>query len=133
MATDILIVDDDKQICNVLNQFCKNMGCFKNIIFAHDGVAAANKLKNQKFDVIILDLNLPKISGVDVIKEIVENKRSLNLIANIIVISGSLEKEKMDKLISYKCRNFLTKPFDEATFQEKVLKVLKGSAPPTHS
>ncbi|MDO9184182.1 MAG: response regulator [Bacteriovorax sp.] len=130
MAKDILIVDDDKQICKILGQFCKNMGCFTNIVLAHDGAMAAAKLNNQKFDVIILDINLPKRSGIDVLKEIAENKQSVNDPANIIVISGSMEKDKMEKILAYKCRNFLVKPFDEASFQEKVLKILQTPPAP---
>jgi two-component system chemotaxis response regulator CheY len=126
LAKDILIVDDDKMICKVLNQYCINMGCFNNIVFAADGALAAIKLKNQKFDIIILDINLPKRSGIDVLQEISEDKRSINDPANVIIISGSMEKEKMAKIISYGCRNFLVKPFDEASFQEKILKLLKS-------
>lgn len=124
MAKDILIVDDDKNICKVLKDYSTQMGCFNNIIFAHDGPTAFNKLMNQKFDVIILDINLPKKSGVDVLKELFNEKRALNSPANVIIISGSMEKENLTKILSCGTKNFLVKPFDEAAFQEKVLKVL---------
>jgi len=124
LAKDILIVDDDKNICKVLHQYCVNMGCFNNIVVAHDGSLAAAKLDNQKFDVIILDLNLPKRSGLDILKEMAKNKRSKNDTAHVVVISGSLEKDKIQEIVACGCRNFLVKPFDEASFQEKVLKLL---------
>lgn len=128
LAKDILIIDDDKKVCKVLQQFCINMGCFQNIVFAHDGTVAANKLHNQKFDVIFLDINLPKRSGIDVLKEIYEEKRPVNHPSNMIMISGSLEPDKIEKIVSYGCRNFLVKPFEEAGFQEKVLKILKSKS-----
>lgn len=126
MAKDILIVDDDKEVCKVLHQYCVNMGCFNNILFAHDGALAAIKLNNQKFDVIVLDINLPKRSGIDILKEMSENKRSNNEPANIIIISELIEKENITKIVSYGSRSFLVKPFNEASFQEKVLKILKS-------
>lgn len=129
MAKDVLIADSDKATCRILQQYCFNMGCFNNLIFAFDGVMASNKLKNQKFDVIILDINLPKRSGVDILKEIFEDKRPLNLISNFIMISDLIEKEKLEKLVSFGAKNFLVKPIEEAAFQEKVLKILKAKIP----
>jgi YesN/AraC family two-component response regulator len=101
------------------------MGCFDPAVKASDGVLASGKLKNQSFDIIILDINMPKRSGVETLKELAADKRAVNKAANVIVISGFLEKEKMEAIISCGCRNFLVKPFDEASFQEKVLKVLQ--------
>lgn len=125
MAKNILIADDDKQICKVLHQYCTNMGCFDNIIVANDGAMAATKLKNQKFDVILMDVNMPKRTGVDVLNEIFIDKRALNLMTDVIIVSGTLDKTQIAKLASFGCKNFLIKPFDEKDFQEKVLKVLK--------
>lgn len=124
MAKDILIVDDDKNICKILHQYCINMGCFNNIVVAHDGSVGSAKLDNQKFDVIILDINMPKRSGIDILRDMSKSKNSKNQTANVVVITGSLEKEKMQEIIACGCRNFLVKPFDEASFQEKVLKML---------
>jgi len=36
------------------------MGCFKNIVLANDGITATQKLRNQKFSLILLDMNMPK-------------------------------------------------------------------------
>lgn len=121
---DVLVVDDDKQILKVLQMYLNNMGCFANIVLAQDGITASNKLNNQKFDLILLDLNLPKKSGLEIIKEIAENKRSVNALKNIIVVSGTLEKDKIEKILGFGVKHFLVKPFDEEHFQEKVLKVM---------
>lgn len=126
---DVLIIDDEKNIIQVLKDYCERMGCFDKIIVANEGSLAANKLVNQKFDLILLDLTLPKKSGVDIVKEIADSKQSLNQIKDIVIISGTLEKEKLTKLISMGIKHFVTKPFDEATFQEKILKVLATNSP----
>ncbi len=122
----LLIVDDEKNICKVLKDYADHMGCFNPIVFAQDGAIAGSKLKNQKFDLILLDMNLPKRSGSELIKEIFEDKRSLNKIENILIVSGTLDKALITNLLSMGCKNFLTKPFTEADFQEKILKMIKN-------
>lgn len=124
---DVLIIDDDKNICEVLKAYCENMGCFKNILIANDGLMASHKLRNQRFSLILLDMNLPKKSGMDLINEFTDS--DLNQKDSIIVVSGTLEKEIIAKVIGSGVKNFLIKPIDEATFQAKVLKVLNIPAP----
>lgn len=119
---DVLICDDDKGICEILKEYCVNMGCFKNIVVAHDGITATQKLRNQKFSLVLLDISMPKKTGFDLISEFVPG--SLNMKENILIVSGTLEKELIAKIIHSKVTNFLVKPFDETQFQEKVLKIL---------
>ena len=119
---DVLICDDDAGICEILKEYCSNLGCFKNIVIANDGIMATQKLRNQKFALILLDVNMPKKSGYDLIGEFTSN--SLNHKDNILIVSGALEKDIIAKIIQSGVKNFLVKPFDEAGFQEKVLKIL---------
>jgi response regulator of citrate/malate metabolism len=123
---DVLIVDDDKNICEVLREYCHNMGCFKNIVFANDGIMATQKLRNQKFALILLDMNMPKKSGYDILSEF--GPDTLNQKENILVVSGTLEKDLISKILGRGVKIFLVKPFDEPTFQDRVLKIL-NSAP----
>lgn len=128
---DVLIVDDDKNICEILREYCHNMGCFKGIVFAHDGIMATQKLRNQKFSLILLDMNMPKKSGYDILGEF--DSETLNQKENILIVSGTLEKELIAKILSRGVKTFLVKPFDEPTFQDRVLKILNSasSSPPS--
>ncbi|AUN98471.1 hypothetical protein C0V70_10210 [Bacteriovorax stolpii] len=122
MQRDVLICDDDKAICEILREYCEHMGCFKNIVFAHDGITATQKLRNQKFALICLDISMPKKTGYDLIGEFDAN--SINSKDNILVVSGTLEKDLIAKIIQGGVKNFMVKPFDEKQFQEKVLRIL---------
>ena len=122
MQRDVLICDDDKAICEILREYCEHMGCFKNIVFAHDGITATQKLRNQKFALICLDISMPKKTGYDLIGEFDAN--SINIKDNILVVSGTLEKDLIAKIIQGGVKNFMVKPFDEKQFQEKVLRIL---------
>lgn len=124
---DVLIVDDDKNVCEILKEYCQNMGCFKNIVLANDGIMATQKLRNQKFSLILLDMNLPKKSGIDILGEF--DGDALNQKDNILVVSGTLEKDLISKILGRGVKTFLVKPFDEPMFQERVLKILNTSTP----
>lgn len=62
----ILVVDDDKNICELLNIYLKNEGY--NVVFAYDGSEAVNKAKEEKPDLIILDVMMPIINGWEACK-----------------------------------------------------------------
>jgi len=120
---DVLIADDDPGICEVIKQYCINLGVFRNILVAQDGALASNKLRNQRFKIIFLDMKMPKKAGLDVIREF--DEKTLNQKASILVVSGVLDRTILEKTVGLGIKNFLTKPFTEAEFQERVLKMIK--------
>ena len=128
MQRDVLIVDDDKNICEILAEYCKKLGCFKNIVFAHDGITATQKLRNQKFSLILLDINMPKKSGIDLLTEFKESDH--NQVDSVVIVSGTVEKNIIARILASGIKYFLVKPFDEVAFQERVLKVLSQPPPP---
>ena len=119
---DVLIVDDDKAICEILKEYCVHMGCFKNIVIANDGITAAQKLRNQRFAIVLLDINMPKKNGIELLAEF--DGDAINSKDSVLVVSGTLEKDVIARIIQRGVKNFLVKPFDEPAFQDKVLKVL---------
>lgn len=125
---DVLIIDDDKDICEILRDYCHNLGCFKNIVIANDGIMASLKLRNQKFSLILLDINMPKKTGVDLLNDF--EVGSLNTKDHVLIISGTLEKVVIEKILNQGVKNFLVKPFDESHFQEKAMKILTAPVVP---
>lgn len=123
---DVLIVDDDKNICEILKEYVIRMGCFKNIVMAHDGMLATQKLRNQKFALVLLDINMPKKTGLDLLAEFTD-KNGLNKTHSVVIVSGTLDKDAISDITKAGIKTFLVKPFDEAAFQDRVLKVLKES------
>jgi len=129
-STDVIIVDDDKDVLDVLALYCENIGCFRNIIKAKDGSEASKKLANQKFSLILLDINMPRKSGVDLIKEIGE-KDHPNSLESVIIVSGELNKEVLAETMKRGVKSFLVKPFDEDQFIERTKSVLTRLSPDT--
>lgn len=128
LTDDVIIIDDDRGVIEVLEIYCENLGCFRNIIKARDGSEASKKLANQKFALILLDINMPKKSGVDIIKEL-EDKNHPNDLAAVVIISGELNKTILAESMKRGAKNFLVKPFDEEQFREKARLVLSKTRP----
>ena len=61
---NVLIADDNRQIVSILSEYCKKNNF--NVFFAHDGEETLNKIKNEKFDIVLLDIMMPKKNGLDI-------------------------------------------------------------------
>ena len=127
-GSDVIIIDDESSVIDVLEMYCENLGVFRNIIKAKDGSEASKKLANQKFCLILLDVNMPRKSGVDLIKEI-SHKVHPNSPQAVVIVSGELNKEVLTESMKRGTKNFLVKPFTEEQFQEKVKTILTVTAP----
>lgn len=125
---DVIIIDDDRGVIEVLELYCENLGCFRNIIKARDGSEASKKLANQRFAIILLDINMPRKSGIDIIKEI-EDKNHPNQLESVIIVSGELNKTVLAESMKRGVKNFLVKPFDENQFIERTKGVLAKVRP----
>ena len=68
-------------------------------------------LGNQKFAIILLDVSMPKKTGYDLIGDI--SQSALNSIDSILIVSGTLEKDLIAKILQSGVKNFMVKPFDE--------------------
>jgi DNA-binding NtrC family response regulator len=102
----ILIVDDEKDMCNVISKFIKEDGYRSEI--AHEGKRALGKIKKKKYDLIILDYRLPDISGLEVLGEIGQLRPKLP----VIMISAYGNEDVEEKANKLGVIAFLDKPFD---------------------
>ncbi len=127
-SNDVIIVDDESSVIDLLEMYCEEMGCFRNIIKARDGSEASKKLSNQKFCLILLDINMPRKSGVDLIKEIA-GKDHPNDPQAVVIVSGELSKEVLAESMKRGTKHFLVKPFTQEQFEEKARAILKVTAP----
>lgn len=124
----VLIVEDNADIAEAMKMYCEKMGCFRLVIIAPDGIDATRKIENQKFDLVILDLNLPKKGGIDLLRilEKTDGKTGVASLEKVVICSGNLEKETASIALKAGVKNFLTKPFNEALFQQKAIAALKA-------
>ena len=101
----VLVVDDDKNICELLRLYLEKEGY--GVILAHDGEEAVVKFNALKPDIILLDIMLPGIDGWQVCREI--RKKS-----NVPIIMITAKVETFDKVLGLElgADDYIVKPFD---------------------
>ncbi|MCQ9206218.1 MAG: response regulator [Omnitrophica bacterium] len=115
----ILIVDDERVIRDLLERLLKGSG--HEAISAEDGETALNLIKTENFDLILLDLKLPGIDGVKILKEI----KKLNKKLTVILISAYLTDDIIKQTSELGVVDYVKKPFDIYRVKNQIKKVLK--------
>ena len=100
----ILVVDDEANIRNVIKEYAEFEGY--EVEEAVDGMEAVSKCKDEVFDIVIMDVMMPKLDGFSAIKEIRKTK-------NIPVLMLSARGEEYDKLFGFEIGidDYVVKPF----------------------
>lgn len=121
MADKVLVVDDDKTILTMLHKALKNNGIAADL--AISGEAALELLNQNKYDLILLDINMRGINGFEVIQRI----RTKGLSTPVMVVSG--RKEDQDALYGLEigADDYITKPFNPVTLVAKVKALIRRS------
>ena len=114
----ILVADDEVVILKILQNDLMNEGYSVDIV--EDGEKAIDKIKHVNYDLIILDNKMPKMNGIDVLREI--NILKYNTIVIMMTAYGTISSavEAM-KLGAY---DYITKPFDTSEIIKKVDKII---------
>ncbi|QPJ61737.1 MAG: response regulator [Candidatus Nitronauta litoralis] len=117
----ILIVDDEKQNVKLLNAFLRPMGY--RLLIANNGREAIDVVKHEDIDLIILDINMPVLSGIEVCK-ILKNDPKYQLIP-IILVSALNGQEVRIEGIDVGAIEFISKPVDLKELEVRVKSSLK--------
>ncbi len=120
----ILIIEDEKALLDILSDKLKQEGF--DVSGAGDGEEGLEKMRQERPDLILLDIVMPKVGGMEVL-EVIHNDDDLNDIP-IIVISNSGQPVEIEKARGLGARDFLIKAeFDPREVVDKVHNMLGGS------
>jgi len=120
-ALTVLIVDDHDPIRKAIKRVVMHMG-FVSIIECFDGAEALNVLKSNAIDLLILDLYMKRITGIDVLQHI--SDRSVASDIPVVVVTGEASKEDIVKVAGLGASDYLLKPFQASELEKKILGVL---------
>ncbi|MEA3512390.1 MAG: response regulator transcription factor [Campylobacterota bacterium] len=115
---NILIIEDNVKLNNELTTYCKRNNNY--VVSASDGLNAIDLIDEKDFCVYILDLNLPNMHGLEIIKYI----RKTDLCTPIIVITHSADIETIKEAYNLGCNDYMKKPFHLDELRIRVKKVL---------
>jgi phosphate regulon transcriptional regulator PhoB len=121
MNSKILIVDDEPDIVDLVSYNLKKDG-FK-VTSASDGEAALHKIKKDSFDLLVLDLMLPGIQGVELCRIIRNDPKT----ANTPIIMLTAKGEEVDRIIGLEsgADDYMTKPFSSRELIARIKAVLR--------
>lgn len=121
----VIIIDDEEDIRDTLKMFLEMMGVFTFIVEANDGAEAFRKIQNQNFDLVITDLMMPKVKGIELIQNIKAHEKSEGLAPTpIIILSANITGENVAEAMEMGVKYALTKPCKTEDFTSKVADVL---------
>lgn len=114
----ILIVDDDENICEVIKMYLETTGY--NVKVAHDGKAAKEEFVNFSPNLVVLDMMLPGIDGMEVLKWIRKD-------SNVPVIMLTAKGETFDKVLALEigADDYVVKPFEPKELLARVKAVMR--------
>ncbi len=114
----VLIVDDEEMIRNVLKEYVEFEG--NEAYEAADGMEAVSMCKEEDFDVVLMDVMMPRLDGFSAVKEIKKNK-------DVPVIMLSARGEEYDKLFGFEIGvdDYVTKPFSPKEVMARINAVTK--------
>lgn len=126
-ALRFLVVDDFSTMRRIVKGLLKDMGC-NNAEEAEDGVQALSKLKAQPFDFVVSDINMPNMTGFELLAAI----KADDALKHLPVLMVTAEARKEDIVLAAKsgAAGYIVKPFTKATLEDKVHKILQKMATP---
>ncbi len=114
----ILIAEDSSFMRNQLTEILNNAG-FSDIIYAQDGQEAIEAYRKEEPDLVLLDVVMPRLNGIDVLKVLAPQ-------AKIIMVTVVGSKSMIGELKSIGASDYITKPFDPKTLVKKVKEILNN-------
>lgn len=117
-----LIVDDNEQITQVLKAFAQKEGMEVDIAF--DGLDALEKFQKNDYDIILLDIMMPKMDGYQLLKKI----RKVSMVPVILITAKGEDYERIMGL-DYGADDYIVKPFSVAEVMARIRAILRRVEP----
>jgi CheY-like chemotaxis protein len=122
---EILHVDDDEGILDLTREIFKMTKCAVRLHRARNGEECMAFLRHEgKFadapvpDLILLDLNMPRMDGREVMEEICRDEKLRHL--PVVVLTTSQEEQEIRKMYQLRCSSYIVKPIDFAQFKHTI-------------
>ena len=118
MNTTILLADDDTELCGLLSEYFETEGF--NVRTAHDGKAALDEARKPGLDLVVLDVMMPKMNGMDVLKELRKESR-------LPVIMLTARGDDMDRILGLElgADDYVPKPCNPRELLARIRAVMR--------
>ncbi|MCP5405124.1 MAG: chemotaxis response regulator CheY [Pseudomonadaceae bacterium] len=117
----IMVIDDFQTMRRIIINLLRQLG-FTNMIEADDGSTAWDRLQTEKVDLIISDWNMPKMTGMDLLRRVRADEQMRA--TPFIMVTAEGKRENVIAAVQAGVSNYIVKPFNAATLKEKLVKVI---------
>ena len=124
----ILLVDDNQNMVNLLTEILRAIGV-REIYEASDGLAAIEELRRRKIDLVITDLTMQPLDGIDFVNLIRNSPDSPNPILPIVMIPGHSTQAKVKAARDAGVNEFLAKPVTAKSVIHRLTQVIDQARP----
>jgi two-component system chemotaxis response regulator CheY len=127
MSADLkfLVVDDFQTMRRIVKNLLKELG-YANSDEAEDGAVALRKLKDGGYHFVVSDVNMPNMTGFELLKAIRADEGLKAL--PVLMVTAEAKKEDILTAAQSGASGYIVKPFTKATLEEKLNKILKKAA-----
>ena|SRR5437867_718395 len=122
MAKKILIIEDSATMRSLIASAIEEMSGFE-LLEASNGFEALKALPSQHFDMIITDLNMPHINGLEIIKFVKEHPAYKNI--PLVVVTTEVGEEDRKKGLRLGASDYVIKPFEPDDLKKVIRRILK--------
>ena len=122
----ILVVEDDKNILDLILMRLGIAGYGASL--ARDGAEALESIRLSRPDAVILDIGLPKLDGLDVLRQL--RAKSTTAALPILVLTARNSPEDVKTALALGAHDFMTKPFDHAQLLARLSRLLRARSKP---
>jgi len=122
LSMTVLIVDDFATMRRILKNIFRKLG-YSSIIEADDGTTALEALKKEKVDLIVSDWNMPKMSGLDLLKTIRASSQYKD--TPFLMVTAEAQKKNVIDAVEAGVSNYIVKPFSQEQILDKLEKIFE--------
>lgn len=123
----ILIVEDEKRIAQFVAKGLQRQGMVTEIV--GDGAEALERLEQERFDGMLLDLGLPTLSGWEVLQRLREKQvNGSQAMLPVVVMTAASDERQLEQLLALGARAYLRKPFQFETLLQTLAQALAESS-----
>jgi len=123
LSMKVLVVDDFLTMRRILKNILKQIG-FSDMEEAEDGAQALDMLKGgTKFDLVIADWNMPKMTGIELLKAIRADDELKEM--PVVMVTAEAQKSRVLEAVQAGVSNYIVKPFTAETVKAKLEQVFK--------
>ncbi|WP_291572868.1 sporulation transcription factor Spo0A [Clostridium sp. UBA4548] len=122
---NVLIADDNKEFCNILNDYLLSQKDINVVAIAKDGIEALKLIGEKRPDLIVLDIIMPHLDGLGVLEKL--NTMNLSPMPRIIVLSAVGQDKITQRAITLGADYYVVKPFDMDVFTKRIRQMFNNT------